>query len=146
MEYEQPDVSMQVSEEKTAELSEDTRTEHHTSIPTSTVTESGSCAPGSDALSQSEGLPEGPAQSNPDPDLFSESYTHVAPSSDEPPAMLLSTETLGRLEPAQEEPSLAQEGTRHELSGEGLQGEGGQSDLFERTSDAGKQAGMNNKT
>lgn len=58
--------------------------------------------------------------------------------------MLLSTETLGRLELAQEEQSLAQEGTLHELSGEGR--EGGQSDLFERTSDVGKQAGMNNKT
>lgn len=134
---------MQVSEEKTAELSEATRTEHHISTitaPTS-VQESGS-----DALSQSEGLPEGPAQSNPDPDLFSESYTHVAPSSDEPPAMPLSTETLGRLELAQEEQSLAQEGTLHELSGEGLQREGGQSDLCGRTSDVGKQAGMNNKT
>lgn len=98
-----------------------------------------SFAPDNDALSQSEGLPEGPAQSGPDPDSFSDSYTHITPSSDEPPASLLSIETLGGVE-------LAQEGTLYQLNGEGLQQEGVEADLCQRTTDVGKQAGMNNKT
>ncbi|XP_040900826.1 pre-B-cell leukemia homeobox interacting protein 1b isoform X3 [Toxotes jaculatrix] len=137
-----------VSEEKTAELSGDTSTEQHTSVPTA-VTDapvptslevSGSFAPGSDALSQSEGLPEGPVQSSPDPDSFSDSYTHITPSPDEPPASLLSTETLGGVEFTQEEERLAQEGTLHPLNGEELQQEGEESDLLPRTTDLGKQA------
>lgn len=107
-------------------------------VPT-TLEESGSYAPGNDALSQLESLPEGPAQSSPDPDSFSDSYTHVSPSSDEPPDTLLSTETLVGVELAQEEHRLAQEGTLH-------QQEEVESDLCQRTTDVGKQAGMNNKT
>uniref|UniRef100_A0A8C5AEY6 Pre-B-cell leukemia transcription factor-interacting protein 1 n=1 Tax=Gadus morhua TaxID=8049 RepID=A0A8C5AEY6_GADMO len=41
---------------------------------------------GSDTHSQSEGLPEGPVESSPDPDSFSDSYTHISSSSShEPP-------------------------------------------------------------
>lgn len=96
-----------------------------------------SFAPDNDALSQSEGLPEGPAQPSPDPDSFSDSYTHITPSTDEPPASLLSTEALGGLE-------LAKEGTLYQLNGEELQHEG--VDLCQRMTDVGKQAGMKNKT
>lgn len=118
-----------------------------TDAPVSTPLEgSGSFVPDSDALSQSEGLPEGPAQSNPDPDSFSDSYTHITPSPHEPPSTLLSTETLGGSEFTQEEERLTQEGTLHPLNGEGLQQEGEDSDLSTRTTDIGKQAGMNNKT
>ncbi|XP_044065233.1 pre-B-cell leukemia homeobox interacting protein 1b isoform X3 [Siniperca chuatsi] len=132
---------VEVSEEKTAELSGDTSTEQHTAVtdaavPTS-LEVSSSFVPGSDALSQSEGLPEGPAQSSPDPDSFSDSYTHITPSPDEPPASLLSTETLGGLE---EEERLAQEGTLHPLNGEELQQEVEESELSIRTTDVGKQA------
>ncbi|XP_070768479.1 pre-B-cell leukemia homeobox interacting protein 1b isoform X2 [Enoplosus armatus] len=137
-----------ISEEKSVELSGDTSTEQHTSSPT-TVTDapvptslevSGSFVPGSDALSQSEGLPEGLAQSSPDPDSFSDSYTHITPSPDELPASQPSTETLGGVEFTQEEERLEQEGTLHPLNGEGLQQEGEESDLSLRTTDVGKQA------
>lgn len=102
--------------------------------------------PGSDELTQSVGLPEGPAQSSPDPDSFSDSYSHITPSPDEPPASLLSTETLGGLEFKQEEEGLSQERTLYPLNGEELQQEREESDLSPRTTDLGKQAGMNNKT
>ncbi len=149
-----PDSYTQVSEEKTAKLSGETSTEQHTSVPTvvsdapvSTSLEvSGSFVPGSDALSQSEGLPEGPAQFSPDPDSFSDSYTHITPSPDEPPASPLSTETLGGGEFTQEEERLAQEGALYPLNGEEPQQEGEESELPPRTTDLGKQAGMNNKT
>ncbi|XP_029307598.1 pre-B-cell leukemia homeobox interacting protein 1b isoform X2 [Cottoperca gobio] len=134
-----------VSEEKRSELSGDTSAEQHTSVPTAapvptSLEVSGSFVPGSDALSQSEGLPEGPAQSGPDPDSFSDSYTHITPSPDEPPASLLSTETLGGVEFTREEETLTQEATLHPLNGEELQYEGEDSDLFPRTTDLGKQA------
>ncbi|XP_076592814.1 pre-B-cell leukemia homeobox interacting protein 1b isoform X2 [Chaetodon auriga] len=137
-----------VSEEKTAELSGDTSTEQHTSMPTditdapvpTSLEGSSSFVPGSDAHSQSEGLPEGPAQSNPDPDSFSDSYTHITPSPDEPPSTLLSTETLGGSEFTHEEERHTQEGTVHPLNGEGLQQEVGDTDLSTRTTDIGKQA------
>lgn len=85
---------------------------------------------GSDALSQSECLPEGPAQSSPDPDSFSDSYTHITPSPDEPPASLLSTETLGVVEFTQEE---------ERLNGEEHQQKGEESEFLTHL---GKQAGM----
>ncbi|XP_037640529.1 pre-B-cell leukemia homeobox interacting protein 1b isoform X9 [Sebastes umbrosus] len=137
-----------VSEEKTAELSGDTSAEYHTAVP-AVVTDasvptslevSGSSVPGSDGLSQSEGLPEGAAQSSPDPDSFSDSYTHISPSPDDPPALLLSTETLGGGEFTQEEERLAQEGALHPLNGEELQQEEEGSELFPRTTDLRKQA------
>lgn len=89
---------------------------------------------GSDALSQSEGLSEGPAQSSPDPDSFSDSVTHISPSPEEPPASLLSTETLGGVE-------LTQEETLHSLNGEELHREGEESELSPGMTDLGKQAG-----
>lgn len=144
----------QLSEDKAAELSEDTGTEQQPPVPAA-VTEapplsslevSDSLVPGSDELSQSEGLPEGPAGASPDPDSFSDSYTHITPSPDEPPASLLSTETLGGGELMEEVERLVQEETLHSLNGEELQYEGEESDLFPRTADLGKQAGMINTT
>lgn len=117
----------------------------HAPVPSS-LEVSKSFVPVSDALSQSEGLAEGLAQSSPDPDSFSDSYTHISPSPDEPPASLLNTETLGGVEFTQEEEKLAQEGTLQPLNGEELHQEGEESDLSPRTTDLGKQAGMNNKT
>ena len=90
-----------------------------------------------DALSQSEGLPEGPAK--PSPDSFSDSYTNVTPSPDEPPATLLDTETLGAVEPPQKETLLG-------LNREGLQQKEVESDLCQKTTDVGKWAGMNSQT
>lgn len=154
------DFYTQVSEEKeenAAELSGDSSTEPNVSlspavsddpVPTS-LEVSDSFVPSSDALSQSEGLPEGPAQSSPDQDSFSDSYTHVTPSPDETSATLLSTETLGAVEIPQEEEKLPQEGAVHSLNGEGegLQPKGKDSDLSPKTTDIGKQAGMmNNNT
>ncbi|XP_032375437.1 pre-B-cell leukemia homeobox interacting protein 1b isoform X7 [Etheostoma spectabile] len=137
-----------VPEEKTAEPSGDTSTEQHTSVATAVIDApvatslqvSGSFNPDSDALSQSEGLPEAPAQSSCDPDSFSDSYTHITPSPDEPHASLLTTESLGGVEFTQEEDRLAQQGTLHTLSGEELQHEGEESNLFLRRTDLGKQA------
>ncbi|KAI9533286.1 hypothetical protein NQZ68_025680 [Dissostichus eleginoides] len=137
-----------LSEDKAADLSRDTGTEQQPPVPAA-VTEapppsslevSDSLVPGSDELSQSEGLPEGPAGASPDPDSFSDSYTHITPSPDEPPASLLSTETLGGGELIEEVESLVQEETLHSLNGEELQYEGEESDLFPRTADLGKQA------
>ncbi|XP_051261894.1 pre-B-cell leukemia homeobox interacting protein 1b isoform X5 [Dicentrarchus labrax] len=137
-----------VSEEKTAELSGDTSTGQHASVPSAitnapvptTLEVSSSFVPGTDALSQSQGLPEGPAQPSPDPDSFSDSYTHITPSPDEPPASLLSTETLGGVEFTEEEEGLKQEGQLHPLHEEELQQEVEESDLSQRTTDVGKQA------
>lgn len=137
-----------VSDEKKGELSEDSSTDHHAYVPTaithapvpSSLEVSKSFVPVSDALSQSEGLAEGLAQSSPDPDSFSDSYTHISPSPDEPPASLLNTETLGGVEFTQEEEKLAQEGTLQPLNGEELHQEGEESDLSPRTTDLGKQA------
>uniref|UniRef100_A0A3Q3EHZ3 Pre-B-cell leukemia homeobox interacting protein 1b n=1 Tax=Labrus bergylta TaxID=56723 RepID=A0A3Q3EHZ3_9LABR len=119
-------------------------TEKHAQVPAA-VTESpvptslevsSSSVPDSDTLSQSEDLLEGPAQTSPDPDSFSDSYTHITPSPEEPPVYLLSTETLGGVESTQEEERLTQEATVYLLNGEGLQLEGEES----RTPDIGKQA------
>ncbi|XP_034409354.1 pre-B-cell leukemia homeobox interacting protein 1b isoform X4 [Cyclopterus lumpus] len=130
-----------VSEEITAELSGDTSTEQHTdaSVPTSSEV-SDSAVAGKDALSQSEGLPEGTTLSGPDPDSFSDSYSHIIPSPDEPSASLLSTETLGGVEFTQEEEGPTQEGTHHLLNREELQQRGEESDLFPKTTDLWKQA------
>lgn len=149
--YSLPYLYTQVSEEKTAELSGDTSTDQPASVPAAipddpvpiSLDVPSSLVPDSDALSQSEGLPEGPAQSTPDPDSFSDSYTHITPSSDEAPASLLSTETLGGVELTQEKETLEQEGAQHPLNGEGLQPEEEESDLS--PTDLGKQAGMNYK-
>ncbi|XP_039974175.1 pre-B-cell leukemia homeobox interacting protein 1b isoform X2 [Xiphias gladius] len=134
-----------ISEEKTAELIGDT--EQHSSVPTVTdaavptsLEVSGSFVPGSNALNRSGGPPEGPAQSSPDPDSFSDSYTRITPSPDEPLASLLSTETLGGLAFTQEEERLTQEETLHPLNGEELQQEGEESDLSPRMPDLWKQA------
>lgn len=92
---------------------------------------------GSDEVSQAGGLPEGPAQSSSDPDSYSDSYTHVAPSPDEPPLLLLSTETLGGAECVQ------MEGTQHLRNEEELKQEGEESDAYLKTTDLGKETGMN---
>ncbi|XP_041649528.1 pre-B-cell leukemia homeobox interacting protein 1b isoform X2 [Cheilinus undulatus] len=143
-----PVVGHLVPEEKTAELSNDTSTEQHapvtaalidSPVPTS-LEVSGSFVPDSDAFSQSEGLPEGLAQTSPDPDSFSDSYTHISPSPEESPASLQTTETLGGGEFTQEEERLEQEGTVYPRNGEELQPEEEESNLFSRTPDIGKQA------
>lgn len=124
----------QASEEETAELSGDTSTEL---TPRSS-------APGSDALSRSEGLPEGPAESSHDPDSFSDSYTHISSSPDEHPVSLLSAETLEVGEFIQDEERLTEEGT---LPNEAeVQQEGTASDLSQRISGLGKLAGMKNNS
>lgn len=92
---------------------------------------------GSDEVSQAGGLPEGPAQSSSDPDSYSDSYTHVAPSPDEPPLLPLSTETLGGAECVQ------MEGTQHLRNEEELKQEGEESDAYLKTTDLGKETGMN---
>lgn len=104
------------------------------SVSTS-VEGSRSFIPGNDALSQAEGLPEDLTQSNPDPDSFSDSYTHISTSPDETPVSLLSTETLEGGGFSQEEERLTEEGTLHLQSGEELQ----RDSLVKR-------AGMNNQT
>ncbi|XP_075869056.1 pre-B-cell leukemia homeobox interacting protein 1b isoform X2 [Nelusetta ayraudi] len=130
---------------KPDELTSDTNTEQRTS-PTAAV---GACtavassvgfSSDSDALSQSEGLPEGPAVSAHDPDLFSDSYSHIAPSPDEPSATQLSIETLGGAEPAQEEQRLSREGSAHHLSEEKGTHDGAEPEICERTGDVGKPA------
>ncbi|XP_070691368.1 pre-B-cell leukemia homeobox interacting protein 1b isoform X2 [Pempheris klunzingeri] len=136
------------SKEITADLNGDTSTEQHTSVPTSTTDApiptslevSSSFVPDSDAPSQSESPHEGLAESIPDPDSFSDSYSHITPSPDEPPASPLSTETLGGGEFAQEEEQLTHERILYPLNGEELQQEGEGSDLSARTTDLGKQA------
>ncbi|KAK1894902.1 Pre-B-cell leukemia transcription factor-interacting protein 1 [Dissostichus eleginoides] len=129
-----------LSEDKAADLSETREQSSNPPCPPPSLEVSDSLVPGSDELSQSEGLPEGPAGASPDPDSFSDSYTHITPSPDEPPASLLSTETLGGGELIEEVESLVQEETLHSLNGEELQYEGEESDLFPRTADLGKQA------
>ncbi|XP_067366887.1 pre-B-cell leukemia homeobox interacting protein 1b isoform X13 [Channa argus] len=127
----------------------DTSTEHQPSVPT-TVTDptvstssevSGSLFTDSNAFSQSTGLSEGPAESSPDPDSFSDSYTHITPSPDEPPTSLLRTETLEGGEFIQEEERLSEEGALHLLYGEEPQKEREGSDLSSEMTDIGKQAG-----
>nr|XP_020462897.1 pre-B-cell leukemia transcription factor-interacting protein 1-like isoform X2 [Monopterus albus] len=118
-----------------SEPSGDTGTE-----PTTSLDVSSSSVPGNNALGHSEGLPEGLAESSSDPDLFSDSCTHVTPSSDEPPAFLLSTETLGEGQFTQEEQKLAEEETLHLLSGAESQQEGEASNVSQRITDLGTQA------
>ncbi|XP_029927426.1 pre-B-cell leukemia homeobox interacting protein 1b isoform X2 [Myripristis murdjan] len=141
----------QVSEDKTAEHSGDTSSgpsDHSMLTPApagnvtfpSTLDVSAHSVPGSDGLSQSEGLPEDPAPHSPDPDSFSDSYTHLSPSPDEPPASLLSTETLGGLELTEEEERHAQEEMLYPTNEEGLEQEGEESELSQRAADLGKQA------
>ncbi|XP_062255051.1 pre-B-cell leukemia homeobox interacting protein 1b isoform X2 [Platichthys flesus] len=138
-----------VSGERTVELIGDTSTEQHTSVPPAlsdaavpaSLEDSGTSVPGSDALDHSQGPTEGPAPSSSDPDSFCDSYTHITPSPDEPPASLLTTETLGGGEftQEQEEERLAEEGTVHHINRVEIQQED-ESDLSPRTSDLGKQA------
>ncbi|KAF7653908.1 hypothetical protein LDENG_00077330 [Lucifuga dentata] len=110
-----------VSEGKTAHLSDETvadLVDSHTFITSiSDALPSSSDVHGSDALSQSEGLPEGPAH----------------PSPEEPPASLLSTETLRGVE-------LTQEERLHPLNGEEVQQEGEESELSPGMTALGKQA------
>ncbi|XP_039885709.1 pre-B-cell leukemia homeobox interacting protein 1b isoform X4 [Simochromis diagramma] len=130
-----------VPKEKTAELSGGLSADQPTSVPTSVTDNpipsslevSSNLNHGSDEVSQAGGLPEGPAQSSSDPDSYSDSYTHVAPSPDEPPLLPLSTETLGGAECVQVE------GTQHLRNGEELKQEGEESDAYLKTTDLGKE-------
>ncbi|XP_013766063.1 pre-B-cell leukemia homeobox interacting protein 1b isoform X5 [Pundamilia nyererei] len=130
-----------VPKEKTAELSGGLSADQPTSVPTSVTDNpipsslevSSNLNHGSDEVSQAGGLHEGPAQSSSDPDSYSDSYTHVAPSPDEPPLLPLSTETLGGAECVQVE------GTQHLRNGEELKQEGEESDAYLKTTDLGKE-------
>ncbi|XP_026041190.1 pre-B-cell leukemia homeobox interacting protein 1b isoform X5 [Astatotilapia calliptera] len=130
-----------VPKEKTAELSGGLSADQPTSVPTSVTDNpipsslevSSNLNHGSDEVSQAGGLPEGPAQSSSDPDSYSDSYTHVAPSPDEPPLLPLSTETLGGAECVQ------MEGTQHLRNEEELKQEGEESDAYLKTTDLGKE-------
>ncbi|XP_005936134.1 pre-B-cell leukemia homeobox interacting protein 1b isoform X5 [Haplochromis burtoni] len=130
-----------VPKEKTAELSGGLSADQPTSVPTSVTDNpipsslevSSNLNHGSDEVSQAGGLPEGPAQSSSDPDSYSDSYTHVAPSLDEPPLLPLSTETLGGAECVQVE------GTQHLRNEEELKQEGEESDAYLKTTDLGKE-------
>ncbi|KAM3873310.1 pre-B-cell leukemia homeobox interacting protein 1b [Diretmus argenteus] len=126
--------NQQVSEDKTPALSGDTPT----ITPTVVSDVPPPCA--LDIPGQSESLSEVPAQSSPDPDSFSDSYTHINPSPDEPPASLLTTETLGASGLTQEEATPAQEGALHPLNGEELGQEEEESEISQSVTDLGKQA------
>lgn len=95
---------------------------------------------GGDSLSQSEGLPEGPTQPSAEPDSFSDSFTNLTPSSDEPGASTLNTETLGRADLTEDDEGLSQEGA-HRRNVEGLQEEGLQSEQRQEAAGEGGQAG-----
>lgn len=125
----------------------DTNADQHTSLTATLsadtlVASSASFSSDTDALSQSEGLPEGPALSAHDPDLFSDSYSLITTSPDEPSATQLSIETLGGAEPAQEEQRLSREGSDHRLSEEKGTHDGAEPETCEKTSDVGEPAGM----
>ncbi|KAK2844599.1 hypothetical protein Q5P01_011258 [Channa striata] len=126
-----------VSEGQSGETSTEQQTTTVTdpSVPTSSEV-SGSVFPDTNDFSQSKALPDGPAESSPDPDSFSDSYTHITPSPDDPPASVLMTETLEGGEFRQEE----EEGAQHLLNEEELQKEREGSDLSSETCDLGKQA------
>ncbi|XP_069552038.1 pre-B-cell leukemia homeobox interacting protein 1b isoform X2 [Brachyistius frenatus] len=136
------------SEAKTTEVSGESSTDQHTSEPTAVtdtrIPSSLEVSPRlvyvTDEDSQAEGLPEGLSQFSPDLDSSSDSYTHIVPTPDEPPLSLLSTETLGGADFAQEEEKLTEEGTLHHLNGEELRQEGEESDQHPKTPDLGKQA------
>ncbi|CAL8256394.1 unnamed protein product [Boreogadus saida] len=71
---------------------------------------------GRDAHSQSEGLPEGPVESRPDPDSFSDSYTHISTSSSHEPRI---PELLGGLELTEEDEDADRPGSEGEGSEQG---------------------------
>ncbi|KAM9724522.1 pre-B-cell leukemia homeobox interacting protein 1b isoform 2-T2 [Menidia menidia] len=127
-----------LASEETPEQSGDSTSDLHTAavseppLPSSQGA-SGTSALGSDAVSQAEGLPEGPAQLSPGTDSSSDSYTLLTPPLDEPPVPLLSIETLGGAEFAQEETLPLQ-------NGEKLHPEGEESAQHPKSSDLSKQA------
>lgn len=98
-----------------------------------------------DGLSQPEGLPEGLTQPCADLDSFSDSFTNITPSSNEPAASVLDTETLGRVDVTQEEETFLQ-GEAYHVNTEGLQEEELQSGQGQGTDGVGNQAGKNKKT
>ncbi|XP_023122235.2 pre-B-cell leukemia homeobox interacting protein 1b isoform X3 [Amphiprion ocellaris] len=126
-----------VSEEKPAELSEASEPTAVTEAPSSSTVEASDSSV--HEVGQTEGSPEGPTELGPDPDSSSDSYTCITSSPDEPPASLLSTETVGSAEFAPDEEKLDQEETLHHLNGEELHLEGEESE-HQRSTDLGKQA------
>nr|XP_043889767.1 pre-B-cell leukemia homeobox interacting protein 1b isoform X1 [Solea senegalensis] len=125
--------------EDKAELIGHTSTEQHTSTPPA-LSDSCSFVPGSDASNHPGDLPGSLAQTSPDPDSFSDSYTHISPSPDDTPASLLCTETLGGEQSTHEEERLVQGEILHPLQGEELQQEGDQSDLSPSMTELERQA------
>lgn len=137
----------QVPENKRAEPNGDKSTDTEdrstdAAVPSSLYTSSS--FPG-DALSQAEGLPVEPTQCSADLDSFSDSFTNITPSSAEPAASVLNTETLGRVDLTQEDERLSHEGVHH-LNAEGLQEEGLPPDQCQATAGVENQAGKNKKT
>ncbi|CAN9513595.1 unnamed protein product [Ophioblennius macclurei] len=122
-----------VSEVKPAELSANGTDQHASesaaeSPASSCFQVSASLVHCDDENGHAEVPSEDQGQSGPDTDPFSDSYTHVTPSPDEP-----RTETLGSVELSQEEEgNVSLEATLHPLNGE--------SDGYLRTPDVGKQA------
>ncbi|XP_061572850.1 pre-B-cell leukemia homeobox interacting protein 1b isoform X2 [Cololabis saira] len=110
-----------------------------TPLPTS-VEAPGTLVRGGDEVGQEEGLPEGPAQLSPDPNLSSDSNTLVTPSPEEPPISLLSTETLGSAEFAEAEEQHPREGTLHLQNGDELHPEKEEHDKY--SADLGKHTGL----
>lgn len=86
-----------------------------------------------------------PTQCSADLDSFSDSFTNITPSSAEPAASVLNTETLGRVDLTQEDERLSHEGVHH-LNAEGLQEEGLPPDQCQATAGVENQAGKNKKT
>lgn len=140
-------MNQQAAREKPAELTSDTNADQPSSLTAAlsadaAVASSVGFSSDADALSHSEGLPEGPALSAHDPDFFSDSYSHITTSPDEPSATQLSIETLGGAEPAQEEQRLSLRGSAHHLSEEKGTHDGTELEICARTSDVEKSAGM----
>ncbi|XP_077430731.1 pre-B-cell leukemia homeobox interacting protein 1b [Vanacampus margaritifer] len=108
------------AEETKADPSEDSRTDHPPSVPSS-VTD----APIPSGDGQSVVAPDGPNQ-----DAFSDSLSHVTRSPDEPSGSLMSTETLGGVE-------LTQQEERHDETREG----GEESDLLSKHTECSEQPG-----
>ncbi|TNN02608.1 hypothetical protein fugu_010095 [Takifugu bimaculatus] len=124
-----------VPENKRAELNGDGSTD---GVPPC-LDSSSSFPSDGDSPSQSEGLPEGPTQPSAEPDSFSDSFANLTPSSDEPAASALNTETLGRVDLTEDDEGLSQEGA-HRRNVEGLQEEGLQSEQRQDTAGVGNQA------
>lgn len=122
-----PEEGSRVSEEKTADQSED---------PNSDPPSVDAC--GTLGHGNEESRTEGLTQSCPELGSSSDSYTLLTPSLDGPPVSLLGTETLGGAEFSQAEEQLPQEETLHLQSKEKPYQEGKQSGISEESTAKGE--------